>query len=210
LKELYGHDKPDLIVHDDCLDVAGRTLARLWGIPMVRHVCQVPLLSTIGRFAEDKCLIVSVPKFFVKDVEAFDQRFSFIGFSAEGRRSFFEPWKGGDAGRKTILACPTTGLLPSTEFCSQVVDAFAKQPWRVVLSVSLACDPVCEIELSSLHNLPENLELNQHSSNLDILPYASLFVGQGGQGSTLEALYSGVPLILIPPTPFHAESRNWV
>jgi len=49
-------------------------------------------------------------------------------------------------------------------------------------------------------DLPENFQINRFSSNLDILEHACLFIGQGGQGSTLEALYCGVPVLLIPPT----------
>src|SRR6266404_3076033 len=36
LEALYHDDKPDLIIHDDCEDAAGRSLALKWGIGQIR------------------------------------------------------------------------------------------------------------------------------------------------------------------------------
>lgn len=78
-----------------------------------------------------------------------------------------------------------------------MIRAFQDQPWRVVLSLP-SLDPVSAIDPASMPELPENFRLNRSASNLDILDHASLFIGSGGVGSTLEALYCGVPALLIP------------
>jgi MGT family glycosyltransferase len=87
-----------------------------------------------------------------------------------------------------------------------IVEAFRHSIWNVILSVSLDLDPVCAMDKESLANLPDNIELNRYSSNLELLEHACLFIGQAGQGSTLEALFSGVPALLVPS----AEYQNIV
>ena len=200
LEALYRDDKPDLIMQDECEDFAGRSLALKWGIPQIR-ICPQLLPETFPEtVAEDQLVMVTVPRFFQNHLERFDERFKFVGFIAEGRRRFFKPWQVTDDGRKVVLISVTTGLLPQIEFCKMAVNAFRGQPWKIVLSIGGGLDRVSEITPADLGELPENIQLNRFSSNLDILEHASVFIGQGGQGSTLEALYCGVPLLLIPPS----------
>jgi MGT family glycosyltransferase len=93
-----------------------------------------------------------------------------------------------------ILVSATTAV-PQPEFYKMAIAAFESLPFRVILSIGNEIDP------GSLGPLPTRFEINQFSSQLEILEQASLYIGQGGVGSTLEALYCGVPVLLIPPGP---------
>jgi len=200
LETLYCDDKPDLIIQDECEDVAGRSLASKWGIPQIRFFPALVTPQLENTFAEGQLVLVPVPRFFQKDPEHLGKRFKFIGFIAEGRKRIFEPWRVTCNRQNTILISVTTGLLPQLEFCKLVISAFRDQPWNIVLSIGGGFDRMSEIDPTHLTDLPKNFQLNRFSSNLDILGHVCLFVGQGGQGSTLEALYSGVPVLLVPPT----------
>ena len=203
LESLLRDDKPAVIIHDNTLDAVGSALARRLSIASIRHVPHVLRADDIPKFSGERLILVGVPKFFVTASERFDERFEFIGFIPEGRARFFESRGALDTVNDRILACPTTGLLPQIEFCKLVIDAFADQAWELVLSLSTQLDPASWIDKRTIPRLPGNFKLNSGFSNLDILECCRLLVGQGGSGSTLEALYCGVPVVLIPASPFH-------
>lgn len=195
LLQLYAGQRPDLIVHVTWLSPAAKALAAEWNIP---RVVFFPALVDMEP-PDDDLILVSVPRFFQRNAETFASRFHFIGFTPDSRRGFFKPWQPARAAgsEKLILVSATTGLLPQVEFFRRAIRAFGNQPWRVVVSIG------SQVSASDLAPLPENVEINAGSSNLEILEHAHLFVGQGGQGSTLEALYCGVPPLLVPPAPAH-------
>jgi UDP:flavonoid glycosyltransferase YjiC (YdhE family) len=203
LERLYEGDRPDVIVHDDCLDTAARSLAVKWNIAKVRFVPTMMRANEFEYYPEDQLVLVTVPRFFNDVPDDCDDRFHFVGFMPEGRDAFFEPWERDIGVGKIILVSSTTGLLPQVEFCRLAIDAFRDQTCSVVLSVAGGYDPISDIGQASTAALPENFVLNRASSNLEILKCAGLFVGQGGQGSTLEAVYCGVPSILVSPSQFH-------
>jgi MGT family glycosyltransferase len=97
-----------------------------------------------------------------------------------------------------ILVSATTAKL-QPEFFRTAIHALENLPCRVVLSIGDEIDP------GSFGHLPPHFEINQFSSHLAILEHVSLFVCQGGLGSTLEAFYCGVPALVIPPSPIHNQ-----
>ena len=153
-------------------------------------------------FNADDLVLVAVPRFFNEILADFDARFHFIGFIPEGRDLIFEPWRPKNPREKPILVSSTTGMLPQIKFCELAVKAFANSPWNIVLSIAGAWDPISDLAPESLA-LPSEFEVTRSSSNFEILKSASLFVGQGGQGSTLEAIYHAVPSLLVSPSQFH-------
>ena len=200
LESLYKHDRPDVILYD-CMNPAGRRLADALGVAAIEHS---PLLITKDNpfwSYDERLVLVSIPRFFQRNAEELDDRFQFVGFIQNDRKKFFAPWKSQFPGRKTVLVSATTGLLPQIEFLRAAIAAFSDSAYQIVLSIGDQTSP------SLLAPLPVNCEVNRCSANLEILETASLFVGQAGTGSVLEALYCAVPQLLVPP-PFPAFDDN--
>jgi len=98
---------------------------------------------------------------------------------------------------------PTSGLMQQIEFCKRIVAIFRDQPFEVILSLSASQDKLSAFDPALLTNVPLNIHINRVSGNFEIMPEVDIYIGQAGQGGTLEAIYCGVPQILFPPIPYH-------
>ncbi|CEG25438.1 macrolide family glycosyltransferase [Bacillus sp. B-jedd] len=78
------------------------------------------------------------------------------------------------------------------DFYKLCFGAFGNSDHTVVMSIG------SQIRLADLGEIPENFIVKRYVSQLEVLKYAKLFISHGGMNSTHEALYSGVPLIIIP------------
>jgi UDP:flavonoid glycosyltransferase YjiC (YdhE family) len=202
LRENYSGDQVDLVVHDDVFDLAGRSLAVEWNIPKVLY-CPAFDATNTGWLANDRAVIIPSPSFFQGGDELLDERFKFVGFIPEGRRGFMQPWEHEFSPESVILISASTGLTPQIDFFERAIAAFEGQRCRVILSLGSRLDPESEVSPDLLSRIPGNFSLNQSSANFDILKHVQLLICQGGHGSTMEAMYWGVPLLLLPPTTVH-------
>lgn len=210
LHDLYKEDAPDLIVYD-FRNLAGRFLARKWGIAKLEHapmLIQGNAVNQLNAPYDDELVLVSVPKFFQPDATSLDARFQFVGPSFTNR-SFFEPWKRPPPQTPLILVSATTAgsrfdYHHQSDFYKAVVGALEHFPCVMVLSVE---DTIPD---EALGPLPGNVIVNRSSSQLDILVHAALYIGQGGQAAALEALYCGVPMLLMPPDWLFAQIAHRV
>jgi UDP:flavonoid glycosyltransferase YjiC (YdhE family) len=84
-----------------------------------------------------------------------------------------------------------------------MIEAFRSSSWEVILSLSASRDTFSALDPAVLPDCPENVHINQLSANFDVLADVDLFIGQGGQGGVLEAIYHGVPQIVVPASPYH-------
>jgi UDP:flavonoid glycosyltransferase YjiC (YdhE family) len=199
LEGLYGEDRPDLIVYD-LRNLAGKALAAKWGIPTIEHApafIESNELNQLGRPYDETLVIASIPRALQPHADDLDERFHFVGPIYNSRR-FFEPWRTDASGGPAILVSATTAEL-QPEFFRTAIRALESLECRVVLSIG------DEIEPDSFSPLPPRFEINRSSSHLEILKHVSLFVYQGGLGSTLEAFYCGVPALAIPASPIHDQ-----
>jgi UDP:flavonoid glycosyltransferase YjiC (YdhE family) len=207
LKSLYASDRPDVIIHDDCYDTAGRELAMSWEIAKIRHHSQ--FLDSQSQYYKpdefngDEIILMTVPEFFQPERQSLDARFRFVGFIPEGRTIAFEKWAPPNGTSKPILISATTGMLPQKPFYELMIATYRNRPWNVVLSISGHHDLVSSMSTQDLSALPANFRLNTASSNFDVVENSCLFVGQGGQGAALEAIFFGVPQIVIPASDYH-------
>lgn len=206
LRRLYVEHGPDLVVHDDSLNECGRALAAELGIPKVRLATQFIEERHLRIFENDQTILVTVPEFFQPKLDYFksDSRFKFTGFIPEGRNLPFRPWTSPRHTNTTVLVSPTTGIKQQSEFCKSIVEIFRDQPWEVILSISGSHDKISSFDASALGDIPHNITINRDSGNFEIMQSVDLFIGQAGQGGTLEAIYWGLPQILFPPTPYHS------
>jgi len=199
LEGLYRTGNPDLIIYDEATYLAGREFASKWGIQAIRSVPEAidpPAPEAHGTSCERHQSLVFSPRFLVRNADSWDARFHFVG-PLFGPRKFFAPWRATTPRERTILVSATTGLLPQVDYFRLVIQAFKGSDFYVILSVGDHVSP------EHLGTLPGNFVINTGSSHLDMLEDVSLFIGQGGSGSAIEALYCGVPVMLIPPTPIH-------
>lgn len=193
LQTLYKNDRPDLVIYD-ITNPAGASLATEWGIPRIEH-CPM-MIEQGGAEHRADLVIVSLPEFLQEHRETLDNRFHFVG-PVYNEGTFFKPLTLTPYPGPTVLVSATTGLLPQGEFFLTALRAFDDLPWRVILSIGEQLDP------ATLGPIPEHFQINQFSSQPKILEQSSLFIGQGGPASALEALHYGVPPLLIPPSQFH-------
>jgi UDP:flavonoid glycosyltransferase YjiC (YdhE family) len=200
----YGDDKPDLIVYD-FRNLAGRDLAVKWGIPKIEHAPILVSNDEDRRYFPDphdeNLVIVSIPRFFQGNSDGLDERFHFVGPSYTNRK-FFRPWTPRPGNGKTVLVSGSTGGEPPLEFYRTVMKALAALECHVILSIG------DELYPTALGTVPDNCQINQFSSQLEILEKAALFIGQGGPASALEAIYYGVPVLLVPPQSIYDQTAR--
>ncbi|MFF3617324.1 macrolide family glycosyltransferase [Streptomyces sp. NPDC002580] len=136
--------------------------------------------------------IVFMPRTFHYDGDTFDERFVFAG-PCLGDRSFQGTWRPASPDRPAVLISLGTAATGWPEFFSLAVEAFRDLTDReVVIAVGDHLDP------AELGELPPHFTVRRHVPQLDVLRHAGLFVTHGGMNSTMEALYHGVPMVVIP------------
>jgi len=220
----YESNKPDLIIYDST-EYTGRILASMWGIPAIQ-IC--PHLAFYNEFfsktkgawckplpTDELCKkmdnffriffpieqknIFFIPRSFQQHGDSFDDRFFFPGpcIPPKNHKNYLDK-KPND--QPLILVSTTTAIEVDSEYFKIFVHALSESKFRVVLSIGDQIDPI------SIGSLPPNFEINQYKSHHEILPEASLFIGGGGISSTMESLYYGVPMILIPLSIFHLDA----
>ena len=74
----------------------------------------------------------------------------------------------------------------------ETLAALADQPIRVLMTTGTGFDP------DSLGSLPANVRVERWWPQADVMPAASAMVGHGGFGTTMMALASGVPQVVVP------------
>lgn len=223
----YENDKPDLIAHD-FMAWGARFYASKNDIPVVRlfpsyaanehfsiqekfplaEYSDPQVMDMIGQLAAllpqfglpadpmaffqgiERRGIVFMPREFHYDGETFDERFVFAG-PCLGDRSFQGTWEP-TSDRPVLLISLGTAATGWPEFFGAAVDALRDGEWEVVMAVGDHIDP------AELGDLPSHFHVTRHVPQLDVLRRARLFITHGGMNSTMEALYHGVPMVVVP------------
>ncbi|MBV9689268.1 MAG: glycosyl transferase [Ktedonobacteraceae bacterium] len=164
--------------------------------PAIADLCatyNVPPLDMREIFSHSEPLtIVFLPRAFQPAGDTFDERFMFVGPSLQPRH------QASDFPLEKLEKQPTLYISLGTVFNNQAdffnlcFSAFGDQPWQVVLSYGKRIDPL------TLHAVPQNFLLSAYVPQLEVLSHTDIFVTHGGMNSTMESLYYGVPMIVIP------------
>jgi MGT family glycosyltransferase len=224
IEKFYRKNTPDLILYDR-YHIPGRILAKLISVPAVQisphfayfnnlaarinGVCENPdfvvewskeldsFLSTYGFTSEDNCWHIEklnvhfIPREFQHNCNYFDDRFCFAG--ALLGRPFQRIWTNSSNHRPVILISGMSLWSDTTidysGYFGTFVDALSDLPYHCVLSIGDHDFP---------QKLPPNFELSRRASHLEILPHTALSICHGGMASTLEAIYNGVPALMVP------------
>ncbi|QFY11952.1 glycosyl transferase [Nonomuraea phyllanthi] len=137
--------------------------------------------------------VVALPRSFQFAGETFDERFAFVG-PCLGERTFLSEWEPPGDGLPVALLSFGTAARSRPELLRTCVQALAGLPWRTVVTLPDGVDP------ADFGPLPPTVEPHRWLSHLSVLRHASVAVTHGGIGTTMEALYSGCPLVAVPTT----------
>ena len=157
-----------------------------------------PIEPTNLFATEEELNIVTLPRQFQPDADAFDERYVFVGPCITPRSEA----SGFPLDRLTDLPLLYISLgtvfNSNPNFYATCFDAFANNDWQVVMSIGTNIDP------SSVGKTPDNFLVSPHVPQLEILQHAHMFITHGGMNSTMEAIYYGVPMVVVPQQPEQA------
>ncbi|MFI8091604.1 macrolide family glycosyltransferase [Streptomyces sp. NPDC086080] len=139
----------------------------------------------------EKLGIIFLPREFQYAGETFDERFVFTG-PCLVERPYQGTWQPASADRPVVLISLGTSAGGWPEFFGAAIEAFGDSEWDVLITVGGHTDP------ADLGPLPANVEVRRYAPHLDVLRHARLFITHGGMNSTMESLYNGVPMVVVP------------
>lgn len=136
--------------------------------------------------------LVYTSKFYQPNAEEFDESFIFVGPSIAKRHDIEHiPFKV-QHDTKLIFISMGTVFNQQPELYTTCFEAFRKSPYTVILAVGKQTD------IHQFDDIPSNFRVHQYVPQLEILEQADVFITHGGMNSSSEALYFGVPLVVIP------------
>ncbi len=148
---------------------------------------------------EEELNIVALPREFQPDADTFDERHVFVGpcIAPRSNGSIFTLDQLTD--RPLLYISLGTVFNTDTKFYAACFEVFADSDWQVVMSIGTNIDP------SSIgQKTPNNFVVSPHLPQLEILQNADMFITHGGMNSTMEAIYYGVPMVVVPQQPEQA------
>ena len=119
-----------------------------------------------------------------------ETNYHFVGPAVDDRAE--EPFSFGKSGNPVVYISFGTLMHADKRFWKKLIAAFAGKRVEVVCSVG------SEKLVRALGDLPPNVRVFAKVPQLTLLCRAALFVTHGGMNSVNEALYYGVPMIVLP------------
>jgi MGT family glycosyltransferase len=144
---------------------------------------------------EESLNIVFLPKEFQPEGQTFDERFVFVGPSIQTRYAA-DVFPFEKLGKQPLVYISLGTVFDNqAEFYNQSFVALQDKPWQVLLSYGK------RVDTAALNPAPQNFLMASYVPQLEILARSSAFVTHGGMNSTMESLYYGVPVVVIPQMP---------
>jgi MGT family glycosyltransferase len=138
--------------------------------------------------------IVFIPREFQFAGDTFDERFHFVGPSL-GSRIADNGWQPPDSSKPLLFISLGTTFNDQPDFFRTCLEAFGDDRWQVAMAVGEQVDP------ADLGPIPDNVEIRTYFPQPAVLQHADLFLSHTGMNSTMESLYSGVPIVAVPQQP---------
>ena len=137
--------------------------------------------------------LVFVPRAFQPAGDSFDDRFRFLG-PVLGERTGEPPWAPLDPQRPLLYISLGSIFTNHLEFYRTCLQAFDDDRRQVAMTTG-GTDP------DTLGPRPATVDVRPWFPQLQVLAHAHGFISHAGMGSTMEALYYGVPLLTLPQMP---------
>lgn len=138
--------------------------------------------------------IVYTSKEYQPHSDVFDESYKFVGPSIATRKEVNSFPIKDLKGEKVIFISMGTVFNEQPALYEKCFEAFKDVEAKVILVVGK------KINISQFENIPNNFKLYNYVPQLEVLQHADVFVTHGGMNSSSEALYYGVPLVVIPVT----------
>ncbi len=129
----------------------------------------------------------------------FDNRFLFVGPSMRGIDNDVE-FEIPDSESKIIYLSFGT-IINNYKFISKCIRAFEATDYSVLISIGKG------IDCKKFRNVNSNIHIYNYVPQCFVLSKADLFITHGGQNSINEAMYYGVPMLVLPQG-FDCESNG--
>lgn len=146
--------------------------------------------------------IVFIPKAFQPEADSFDDRYVFVGPDLGSRAD--EQWSPREPERPLLFISLGTAFNKRPDFFRACIAAFADEPWQVAMAIGEATT------VEELGPVPDNFEIRSYFPQPAVLKQATVFVSHTGMNSTMESLYSGVPIVAVPQMPEQAMNAQQV
>jgi MGT family glycosyltransferase len=156
------------------------------------------VLEIIANDNDTKTIVYTSPMF-QPCADTFSANYAFVG---PVLRQAGEP----PAAQEQPLVYISLGTVDNdhADFYRTCLRAAAQQPYRVLFSVGE------ETDIDALGEIPENCTVEHSVDQIAVLQSAAAFVTHCGMNSVSEALYFGVPLVMLPQTPEQTGVANRV
>ncbi|MBV9673897.1 MAG: glycosyl transferase [Verrucomicrobia bacterium] len=141
----------------------------------------------------ERLRLVFLPRRFQTMAEAFDSTHLFVGPSLvqPAELPWLFPPRPGSRPRRVYISL---GTLRNDHpgFYRLCFEAFAGPEWQVVMSIGERTDR------AALGLVPANIDVRSFVPQLALLAQTDVFVTHGGLNSVMEAMWSGVPVVVLP------------
>ena len=149
------------------------------------------LISEITHNTPKLNFVFTLREFQVDQANFPEQCYKFIGPSIQGRIE--SPLPELDSFSTPLIYISLGSMLNNAmPFYKKCIKAFEYQPCTVIISVGK------RVKISDFGNISPNIKIFPFVPQLKVLERASLFITHGGMNSVNEALYFGVPMMVMP------------